>query len=295
MKRHWTTVAILTSTLAVGCGDRNSDTANNSQQNLPAAEEQVSPPPEDQAAPPASPNEYASSRPSGSAAREPRGAAGRERLNRPASRPTAAPHTDQFSTDERAPRDTTARSASASPAAPRVEWRELTVPAGTTLPLELTTALSSETATVETPVQARLRQAVVIDGHTALPAGSVFTGTVTDVERSGRVQGRARLVFRFDEVRLGTGREELRTNPLTFEAEATNGEDATKIGAGAVGGAIIGGIVGGGKGAAKGAAIGGAAGTGVVMATRGKEVALASGTDLAATLASSVTVRTQDR
>ena len=54
-----------------------------------------------------------------------------------------------------------------------------------------------------------------------------------------------------------------------------------KIGAPAAAGAIIGGIVGGGDGAAKGAVIGGAAGTGYVLSTRGKEVRLGKGADLA--------------
>src|SRR6185436_12500123 len=97
--------------------------------------------------------------------------------------------------------------------------------------------------------------------------------------------------FSFTEAQIDGAREDLRTNPMTFQAEATRGEDATKIGAGAGIGAVIGGIVGGGKGAAKGAAIGGAAGTGAVLATRGKEVELAAGTDLPATLASAATVR----
>lgn len=297
MTRYWTTVVILTAAFAAGCGDRNRETANNTDQNPPVTKDEVRQPPPEQPPSSASPNGYASSRQSGAPAGAPRETSGRERADRPsaaAPRPTTAASEDRFSTAERAPRDTTRAPGAAAPA-PRVEWREVTVPAGTSLALELMTALSSETAAVETPVQARLRQAVVINDLTALPAGSVLTGTVTDVERPGRVQGRARLAFRFDEVRLGAGREELRTNPLTYEAEATRGEDATKIGAGAVGGAIIGGIVGGGKGAAKGAAIGGAAGTGVVMATRGKEVTLASGTDLAATLASPLTVRVQVR
>jgi hypothetical protein len=90
-------------------------------------------------------------------------------------------------------------------------------------------------------------------------------------------------------------REQLKTNPLTFEGEASKGEDATKIGAGAVGGAIVGGILGGGGGAAKGAAIGGAAGTGVVLATRGKDVKLSSGTDLAASLAAPLTIQVSQR
>ena len=138
----------------------------------------------------------------------------------------------------------------------------MTLPAGTAIPLELMTALSSETAKVETPVRARVRSAIQSDGIVVIPAGTVLTGTVVDVARPGRVQGRARLAIRFDEAELDGAREDIRTNPITFEGEQTKGEDATKIGAGAVGGAIIGGILGGGDGAAKGAAIGGAAGTG---------------------------------
>ena len=165
------------------------------------------------------------------------------------------------------------------------------MPAETALPLELLTAVSSETAQVETPVRARLRESVVVDGYAALPAGTVLTGHVVDVARAGRVQGRSRLALRFTEAEVNGSPEDVRTNSLTFEGEATKSEDATKVGAGAVGGAILGGILGGGSGAAKGAAIGAAAGTGVVLATRGREITLTAGTDLAATLATPYTVR----
>jgi len=114
---------------------------------------------------------------------------------------------------------------------------------------------------------------------------------VTDVARAGRVQGRSRLAIRFTSVTVDGQRQDLRTSPIIFEGEATKREDTTKIGAGAGIGAVVGGIVGGGEGAAKGAAIGGTAGTGVVLATRGREVTLTSGTDLAATLASAFETR----
>jgi hypothetical protein len=169
--------------------------------------------------------------------------------------------------------------------------RTITIPAGTALPLELTTSVSSETATVEMPVNARVRQDVTIDGTTVLPAGSVVRGEVVDVARAGRVQGRSRLALRFTSVTIGDAREDLRTNPLTFEGEATRGEDATKIGAGAGVGAVIGGLLGGGSGAAKGAAIGGAAGAGTVLATRGRDVELPAGSNVNPTLASAIDVR----
>jgi hypothetical protein len=174
--------------------------------------------------------------------------------------------------------------------APRVTVRTVTIPAGTDLPLELTTAVSTETATVEMPVSARLRRSVSVDGVTVLPAGATVNGEVSEVDRPGRVQGRARLALRFTSVTVDGRREDIRSNPVVFQGEQTKGEDATKIGAGAGIGAIIGGIVGGGDGAAKGAAIGGAAGTGAVLATRGRDVALQSGAEINASLATPVEV-----
>jgi hypothetical protein len=87
----------------------------------------------------------------------------------------------------------------------------------------------------------------------------------------------------------------LRTDPVVREAEATKGEDATKIGIGAGAGAVIGAVVGGKSGAGKGAAIGGAAGTGAVMATRGKEVRLEPGTDIPVRLAAPLAIRVRVR
>jgi hypothetical protein len=280
MTNQWTWAVLLSSALVVGCGTDQPETTQNPESETPVAVEEA-------AVPEASPaGDSARNEPAASPRRD-NSAAGRAASP---SAPAASRDLSAGSGSSRATSgDNAARRTAAAPAAPR--WREVTVPAGTALPLELLTALSSETARVETPVRARLRQAVVVNEYIALPAGTVLHGTVTDVDRAGRVQGRARLAFRFTEAELNGGREELSTNPVSFQGEATKGEDATKIGAGAVGGAIIGGILGGGDGAAKGAAIGGAAGTGAVLATRGREVSLAAGTDIAATLASPLSVR----
>ena len=170
-------------------------------------------------------------------------------------------------------------------------YREFTLPVGTTLPLELKSTIASDVSAVEDTVRATLRNAVTVDGQEVLPAGTEVAGHVTEAERAGRVKGRARIAFRFTSVRLDDERLSLRTDPIVQEAEATKGEDATKIGVGAGAGAIIGAVVGGKGGAAKGAALGGAAGTGVVMATRGKEVRLESGTDIPVRLAAPLSIR----
>lgn len=266
MNKFWTMAVVLSSSLVVGCGDRSSENTQSSNENAdtPAT---LAPAPEQPAGTAQVPPDAT-----------PAPAARRERVATQAAPSRTAPERPAAAAESRVP-----------------AFREVTVPAGTALPLELMTAVSSETATVEAPVRARLKQAVVVDDYTALPAGAVLIGQVTDVERPGRVRGRARLAFRFTEVELDGAREALRTNPIVFEGEATRGEDATKIGAGAVGGAIIGGIIGGGDGAAKGAAIGGAAGTGVVLATKGRDVELTAGTEIAATTASAFTVQAPAR
>jgi hypothetical protein len=174
-------------------------------------------------------------------------------------------------------------------------YREMTLPTGTVLPLELTSAVASDASEVEDTVRATLRRTITLDGEEVLPAGTELAGHVTEAEQSGRVKGRARVAFRFTTLRHDGERMSLRTDPIVHEAEATKGEDATKIGVGAGAGAVIGAVVGGKSGAAKGAAIGGAAGTGVVMATRGKEVRLEPGTDISARLAAPLTIRVAAR
>jgi hypothetical protein len=180
--------------------------------------------------------------------------------------------------------------APARAAAPVV--REVTLPAGTTLRLRLQSAIASDTSKVEDPVRAELTEALTVNGTTVLPAGTAVVGNVTEVERSGRVKGRARLAYRFNALTHAGERYDIVSAPLAHEAEATKGEDATKIAVGAGAGAVVGALLGGGDGAAKGAAIGGAGGTGVVLATRGDEVKLGPGATVTTRLTAPLTVRT---
>ena len=313
MRSHWTVAALLSSALVVGCNGRNNDNSQNTEQNqaaapanAPAATDQtVAPAPPVQTQPPYSSADNTAVRPQSPAA--PRATTGRREAPRntsPApSRIEPAPQANNNTNYNNAPSSSlpapsippreAPRAAPPAPVLP--EYREVTIAAGTALPLEMTSTISSSSAQVEAPVSAKLTNAITINGDTAIPAGTILRGTVTDVERAGRVKGRAHVSFAFNEATVRGDREDLKTNPLTFEAEATKGEDATKVGAGAVGGAILGGILGGKKGAVKGAAGGAAAGTGVVLATRGDEVTVKEGTSVTATLAQPLTLRVRVR
>lgn len=183
--------------------------------------------------------------------------------------------------------------AAATPAADAPAWREVTIPAGTTLPIVLDTSVSSATSRVEQPVAAHLSRAVMVNGVAALPQGSRVSGVVTDATRSGKVKGRAHIGIRFDSLtpRGDDERYTMRTTSVGRTAPATKKDDAIKIGAPAAGGAIIGAIAGGKKGALIGTAVGGGAGTGVVLSTRGKEVGLAKGAAITLKLIEPLTVR----
>jgi hypothetical protein len=176
----------------------------------------------------------------------------------------------------------------AAVAVPR--YREITIPAGTILHLQLTSAVASDSSKVEDTVRAELRRPITVNGRKVVPAGTDVNGRITAVQRAGRVKGRAQLAFRFDSMRVDGDTYEMDTAGVTRQAEATKSEDATKIvGAGA--GAAIGALLGGGDGAAKGAAIGGAGGTGVVLATRGRDVRLGPGASINTQLTSPLVLR----
>jgi len=170
--------------------------------------------------------------------------------------------------------------------------REVTIPAGTLLPVDLETAIGSDISRVEQPVHARLRRAITINGVQVLPAGTAVNGHVTAAERPGKVKGRGYVAMRFTEVDTpGAGTTRISSATISRTAPATKQQDAVKILGPAAGGAVLGRVVGGKSGAAKGAVIGGAAGTGWVLSTRGKEVRVGKGADLSVKLTAPVTVK----
>jgi hypothetical protein len=171
-------------------------------------------------------------------------------------------------------------------------YREVTLPAGTVLPITLDTAVGSDTSRVEQPVHGHLRHAVVHNGVQVLPAGAALSGHVTSAVRPGRVKGRGYVAMRFTEITVpGEGNEHIATSTVSRTAPATKGKDAVEILAPAAGGAVVGRLVGGKSAARKGALIGGAAGTGYVLSTRGKEIHLAKGAPLSVKLSAPMTLR----
>jgi hypothetical protein len=156
----------------------------------------------------------------------------------------------------------------------------LSIPAGTVLAATLATGMSSATSKEGDPILARLTEDVTVANRVVLKSGTELRGRVVAATPSGRVKGRAHLAFDFDRVVVGGKEREIALRAVDITAESSKSKDAKIIGGGAGAGLIIGAIADGKKGAAIGTAVGAAAGTGAVLATRGREVELASGTAL---------------
>jgi hypothetical protein len=193
---------------------------------------------------------------------------------------------------EEATRDSASERSPLESAVAKLTAHEVTIPAGTELPIVLDTSVGSDTSRVEQPVRAHLSRAVVVNGEAALAEGSIVSGVVTNATRPGKVKGLGHVGLRFDTVvpRGDDERYRIDTAAIGRTAPATKKQDAVKIGAPAAGGAIVGAIVGGKKGAAIGGAAGGGAGTAVVLSTRGKEVHLPAGTTLRVRLTKPLTI-----
>jgi hypothetical protein len=157
------------------------------------------------------------------------------------------------------------------------------VPAGTLLPIEIQTTLSSATSQEGDPVLAVLTEDVALDGFT-LDKGSEVRGRVTTAVAAKRVKGQARLALVFDAVMEKSERLVINTEPIDTMAASTRGQDKRVIAGGAVGGLILGAIKDGKKGAAVGTVIGAAAGTGAVLIMKGDEVEIPRGAKLSLTV-----------
>jgi hypothetical protein len=179
---------------------------------------------------------------------------------------------------------------------PAPQFEERVVPAESVIGLRVETPLSTERARLEDRVNARVTRDVMADGRVAVPAGAQAIGSVTLVERGGKIKERARLGVRFHTLVLADGTElPISTEAIYREGEPPAGESTRKIGGAAVGGAILGALIGGKKGAIVGATTGAAGGTAVVMAGDRNAATLPTGTIVTVKLAAPVPVQVEKR
>ena len=179
-----------------------------------------------------------------------------------------------------APSGTETGAPAASPVTATPPQAPLIVPAGTKLTATLTAALSTKTARVGDPVEARLVDDVIVDGRRAIAAGALVHGRVTHViSGSHKIGGTPVLGVRFDALEVRPGRAVTINSSLTQEGKSETAKDTAKILGGALAGVILGKQIGDRKGQLIGGVLGGAAGA-VVAEKTGSEVELPQGTSV---------------
>jgi len=186
--------------------------------------------------------------------------------------------------------------ASAPASAPRASAPavRVTVPQGTEIAVTLSTAVGSATSQVGDILTATTTAPIVVGDRVAIPTGSTISGRVTGVDPASKgldisEKGGA-LVLAFDKVTTARGFSTPMSASLARFAKS-RGKTIGIIGGSAAGGALLGRILGDStKDAAIGAAVGAGIGTGIAAGTKGRELVIPAGTELALTLNQPLTI-----
>src|SRR6202790_2339431 len=148
---------------------------------------------------------------------------------------------------------------------------------GTHIPLSLINSVSTKNSAPGDRVYLESVFPILVDGKIVIPPGSYVSGTITEVQRPGKVKGRGEFHLRFDSLTLpngttrdfrarvsgldGRASEELDRREGSIKSEGNKSGDARTVGETAAAGASVGGLIGAASGSAgMGAGIGAAAG-----------------------------------
>jgi hypothetical protein len=202
----------------------------------------------------------------------------------PPSAPAAGPPPEQ------APAPEPGTEVSTPPPAPP-PLNHVTLQPGTVIAIRLSEALSSDKNEKGDSFFATLDQPLSADGFVIAERGARVEGKIVDVVRGARGGTPARLSLSLTKIHTSDGQEvAIETTAFDKTGDSAAGENAAKVGGGAVLGAVIGAMAGGGKGAGIGAAAGGAAGAGGILLTRGRTASLPTETRISFRLQQGVTI-----
>jgi hypothetical protein len=162
-----------------------------------------------------------------------------------------------------------------------VPVQPIVVPAGTELSIGLSSTVSTKSASIGDPVDARLASDLVIGGRRAIMAGAPIRGRVTEVvSGSKRIGGTPTLAMNFDGIELEDGNTVPISGQLVQQGKSDTARDTAKIVGGTAAGAIIGHQIDDDKGTVIGGILGGAAGA-IAAKKTGSEIDVPAGTVMA--------------
>jgi hypothetical protein len=180
-----------------------------------------------------------------------------------------------------------------TPAPPPEPPKPIVIPAGTAIPVILSTTLNSRTNNAGDEFEGSLAAPLMIDGQEAIPKGASVRGTVVTTKAQGKFKGEAILTVKLTNITVRGKSYPIATRSYTEMEKGKGKRTAVVTGGGAALGALIGGLAGGGKGAAIGAGVGGGGGLAASGATGGKNVTLAAESRVTFRLAEALTLDPQ--
>src|SRR5581483_5592004 len=182
------------------------------------------------------------------------------------------------------------------PEASRPATHEITIPAGTRIPIMLKNTISTRSNHEGNPIYAQSTFPVVLNDRVVVPAGTYVQGRITSIKPAGHIKGRAEVLIHFTtliypsgytvmlpgaiENAPGVDKASVKDKEGTIQADSNKGKTAATIAQPAASGALTGAVIRGGTGALIGAGIGGAVGTAIAALSHGNEVKMGPGTTL---------------
>jgi outer membrane biosynthesis protein TonB len=181
--------------------------------------------------------------------------------------------------------------AQAPPPPPTPTVHNITLPAGTDIPVRITETLDSASTQAGDRFTGAIASDIVVDNLVVLPQGTPVTGHVDAAQDAAHFKGGSLLTISLSAINRKGDHIEVATDPYTKQGEGRGKNTAEKVGGGAAVGAILGGILGGGRGAAIGSAAGAGVGAGAQGVTRGQQVQIVSETVVRFRLSDAIIVR----
>ena len=160
---------------------------------------------------------------------------------------------------------------------------EVTAPAGTRLVIRMVDSVDTRQHSAGHKFRGQLEGALVVDGVTIAPRGTIMYGTVVAAQQSGRAVGQSQLAMEFTDIMIDDQLYPIATEGLAAQSNQEAGRSLGRTARAAA----IGGLIDGSSGARTGAKVG----LGASIITGGESINVPTGTLLETQLRTPLTIR----